>query len=408
MNFIEKVTFFSLLLYGISTSVSISATNFFLGIIFILFLINCIKKRKIFYTPEGVSMIFLFFWRGIRVISHPTAWFKFGGKFWDHFPYYLIPNLPVRKIKTIVYATLFVATLISLLGILQIFSGFNYPFLPNPIVSSEGEFVGLNFGFRMHSGGYYSIIAVISLVFFCFLKENWKIRIFLFLCSLLNILAVLLAQARTYYVALGLIILLIFLKKNIRWFIFGSLLVVFITIGLFQLRPSLKNRFVNIPDQLFDTKRDQSNMMRFWMWKTSFQMIKKHFLGGVGFENWQEEIVKYWERDKGTTRRQGIEDDTLLETIQTHPHNSYLNVAVEDGLIGLVLFLFFWIGNTIQAFRRAKKLPNGRLMYTLNLAVGFSILMLMLGSFFECNLTTARLLLPITFFMGLSYLPEKV
>lgn len=347
------------------------------------------------------------------MISHPTHWFKFGGKFWDHLPYYLIPNLPVKKIKTIIYATLFVATLISLLGILQIFFGFNYPFLPNPIVSSEGEFVGLNFGFRMHSGGYYSIVAVISLVFFCFLQGKGKEKIFLFFCALLNILAVFLANARTYFVALGIVILLIFLKKNVRWFILGSLLVMFTMLGLFQFRPGLQDRFISI----FDTEKNHSNLMRLWMWKTSFQMTKKHLLAGVGFENWRNEVVKYWEKDKGkypliwiidTNRKRGVEESKVLEAIQTHPHNSYLNVAVEDGLIGLVLFLFFWIGNSVQAFRRAKTLPQGSVMYTLNLAVGFSILMLMAGSFFEYNLSTARLLLPITFFMGLSYLPEKV
>lgn len=61
MNFIEKITLLFLVLYGISTPVSISATNLLLGVIFILFLVNCIKKRKVFYAPEGVTMIFLFF-----------------------------------------------------------------------------------------------------------------------------------------------------------------------------------------------------------------------------------------------------------------------------------------------------------------------------------------------------------
>jgi len=408
---LEKITFLSLILYGISTSLSISATNFLLGFLFIFFLINCIRKRKIFYTPEGVSMIFLFFIRGIRVISHPTAWFKFGGKFWDHLPYYLIPNLSVKKIKIIVYATLFVATLISLLGILQAFFGFNYPFLwEQPF--QKREFVGLNFGFRMHSGGYYSIVAVVSLVLFCFLKENWKTKIFLFLCSALNIIAVILAQTRTYYVALGLTISLILLKKNFRWFVFGSLLVVSITLRLFQTYPVPKIRFISI----FNMTKNVSNAERFWMWKTSLQIMKKHPLVGIGFENWQEEVVKYWEKEKGkyplnwiivAEEKQGVKEQSVLSAIRSHPHNSYLNVAVEDGLIGLILFLFFWIGNSVRAFCRAKKLLKGSLMYALNLSVGFSLLMLMIGGFFEYNLITARLLLPMTFLMGLSYLPEE-
>lgn len=407
MNFTEKATFLFLLLYGISTSVSISATNFLLGFLFILFLVNRVRKKNFFYTREGVSMLLLFFWRAISVFFYPIYSFKLGGKFWDHLPYYFIPNLLVRKVKIVIFATLFVATLISLMGVLQIFFGLNYPFLPKQLLSSNGEFIGLNFGFRMHSGGYYSIIAVVSLTFFCFLKANWKTKIFLLLCSVINILAVLLTQARTYYFALGLIIFLVFLKKNLRWFILGSSLLILTTIGLFQNRPDLKNRLVSI----IDTKTNISNLVRLWMWKTSLRIIKEHPLIGIGFENWQEEVVKYFEKDKGKYPLNWIiansrDEKYYLQAIQCHPHNSYLNVAVEDGIIGLVLFLFFWVGNTVQAFRRAKELPVGSSMYTLNLAVGFSLLMLMLGSFFEYNLSTARLLLPITFLMGLSYLPE--
>jgi O-antigen ligase len=405
---IEKITFLVLFIYGISTPVSISATNLSLGIISLLFVYAVAKKRKIFYAPEGIPIIFLFFWRAISTFFYPIHSFKLGGKFWDHLPYFFIPNLSVKKTKTIIYATLFTATLISFMGILQAFFGFNYPFLPiQPLLN--GEFIGLNFGFRMHSGGYYSIIAVFSLVFFCFLKANWKEKIFLFFCSLLNILVVILAQARTYYVALGIIIPLVFLKKGIRWFISGSFLIIFAVLVLSKFYLGLEKRFVSI----LDTKKTVSNLERFWMWRTSLKIIKKYPFTGIGFENWQEEVVKYWEKEKGEyplawtiaqLEKEGIEEKYILRPLQSHPHNSYLNVAVEDGLIGLTLFLLFWVGNLVQAFRRAKKSPKGSLRYTLNLGVGFSLIMLLIGSFFEYNLSTARLLLPITFLMGLSYL----
>jgi len=325
-------------------------------------------------------MIFPFFWRSISTFFYPIHSFKLGGKFWDHLPYYLIPNLAIRKGKILIYATLFTATLISFMGILQAFFRFEYPFLPSQLLNKEGEFVGLNFGFRMHSGGYYGIITVFCLVFFCFFKENWKLRIFLFFCFILNILAVFLAQARTYYLALGLVLPLIFLRKGNWWLIFGTYLLIVSIAGLLDYRPELEKRFLS----MVTVEKDMSAQSRLWMWKTSLKMIKKRPLAGIGFENWQEEVVKYWEKEKGEyplawtiaqLEKEGIEEKYILRPLQSHPHNSYLNVAVEDGLIGLTLFLLFWVGNLVQAFRRAKKSPKGSLRYTLNLGVGFSLIM---------------------------------
>jgi len=406
----EKTIFILLVLFGISTSVSIAATNFLLGLLFLLFIMNWVKTKKVFYSIEGLPLLFLFCWRGLRGLSslyHHAYWLKYCGKFWDHIPYFVIPNVKTKKTRYIIYITLFIASFIALLGIIQFFLKFEYPFLPlQPF--REGHFLGLNFVNRMHTGGYYGIITGFCLVFFCFLAEDKKLKYIFLICFLINISAVLLAQARTYYVAIGLTVFLILLAKSVRWFLLGSCLVIIAAFGVFQLNPQFKNRFVSI----FNTKDNMSNLERLWMWDVSLRIIKKQPLTGVGYKNWKTEVENYFEREKeknplvwliSRSRRNGVSEQDILSALKAHPHNAYLNVAVDDGIIGLILFLLFWIGNLVQAFRRAKKNIHGSLSYALNMAVGFSITMLLIGGVFENNLTTARLLLPMTFFIGLSY-----
>ncbi|MFH0947872.1 MAG: O-antigen ligase family protein [Elusimicrobiota bacterium] len=402
--------FILLVIYGVSTSISIAVTNIILGLLLLIVLINLVLGKKFFSSWEGLPLLFLYFWRAMRVFFNPSNWIKYGGKFWDHLPYFVIPQLHIKKIKVIVYSTLVVASFVVLLGILQHIFHFDYPFLKNqPFIN--GRFIGLNFRNFLHTGGYYSIIAIVSFIFFCYSNENVKIKVGLFVLTLLNFIAVLLNGSRTYYVATLLTVLLILLRKKIKWFILGTGLIFLLFIGIFKYSFSIKSRIISI----FDTKENLSNVERLWMWGTALKIMKNHPIIGVGYENWGKEVEVYFEKEKeqypllwivSRCYKGGSSEKDILNVLKGHPHNTYLNVGVSEGLIGLILFVLFWFGNSIMAFKRARMAEKGSVRCTLNLAVGYSIIMLMIAGFFENNLTTARILLPITFFIGLSYVED--
>ena len=401
------IIFVLLVIYGLSTALSIAITNIILGLLLLIVLINLVSGKKFFFTWEGLPLLFLYFWRGMRVSFNPSDWIKYGGKFWAHLPYFIVPQLNVKKIKVIIYSTLVVASFVVLLGILQYIFSFNYPFLKNQPLEN-GRFIGLNFRNPLHTGGYYSIIAIVSFIFFCYSNENMKIKVGLFILALLNFVAVGLNSSRTYYVAILATVLLILLRKKIKWFILGTGLIFLLFIGIFKYSFSIKSRIISI----FDTKENLSNVERLWMWKTALKIMKNHPIIGVGYKNWGKEVEVYFEKEKeqypllwiiSRNYKGGNNEKDVLSTFKGHPHNTYLNVGVSEGLIGLILFVLFWFGNSIMAFKRARLAEKGSVMYTLNLAVGYSIIMLLIAGFFENNLTTARILLPITFLMGLSY-----
>jgi len=410
------IIFVLLIIYGISITLSISVTNIVLGLLIISCLIRFILEKRFFCSLEGLPLLFLFIYRIIWV-KNLSNWLKcleyYGGKFWDHLPYFIIPNLRVKKIKIIIYVTLVVASLTALFGIVQFFGDFDYPFMERQFVEGH-SFLGLNFRNRLHSGGYYSIITIVSFVFFCYFKENRKTKFAFFVFSLLNFIAVLLTFARTYYVATLLTISIILLRKRLKWLIIGSVLISILFFAPLKISHEIRDRVVSI----VDTKQNPSNVERLWMWKTALKIIKKHpFIGG-GYGSWSKEVEGYFKNEKGEEPLlwlinyyggNSVDEEThLLEVFKGDPHNAYLKVTVESGLIGLVLLLLFWIGNSIASFLRARLLEKGTVLYTLNVAVGYSIIMLLIGAFFEHNLTTARLLLPITFLMGLSYVKSEV
>lgn len=402
------IVFVLLIIYGISTALSIAATNFILGLLFVFALINLVSGKKFFSAWEGLPLLFLFFWRGLRVSFNPSNWIRYGGKFWDHLPYFIIPQLNVKKIKTIIYSTLVVASFVVIMGILQYIFNFNYPFLKEQQPFTYGRFIGLNFRNPLHTGGYYSIIAIVSFIFFCYSGENTKIKVGLFILTLLNFAAVGLNSSRTYYVAILPTVVSILLRGKIKWLILGSGLIFLLFISIFKYSNNIKNRITSI----FDTKENLSNVERLWMWKTALKIMKNHPVIGVGDGNWAKEVEIYFQKEKeqypllwiiSRAYKAGLSEKDILSVYKGHPHNTYLNVGVSEGLIGLILFVLFWLGNSIMAFKRARMAEKGSVMYALNLAVGYSIIMLMIAGFFENNLTTARILLPITFLMGLSY-----
>ena len=89
---------------------------------------------------------------------------------------------------------------------------------------------------------------------------------------------------------------------------------------------------------------------------TSINVIKNNFLFGVGIKNYKNICTKY-SQDYILTNRKKFD-------CKTHPHNIYLQVFLETGIIGFMslfaIFLFL-IKKSIQSL--CKKKNNSNLIY---------------------------------------------
>ncbi len=168
-----------------------------------------------------------------------------------------------------------------------------------------------NIGAARSIGETLGMIIPISLCYFLFAsslsQRIWLGTILLLLTSLL-----LLTLTRGAW--LGLIFAIIFIatikNKRIWLFILFFLIIAF-------LFPVTRNRVISI----FDLK-NSSNRYRIHMWKEGLKTFKNNPLFGIGSGNFKGPYGK---------------------EVSSHCHNNFLNVAVETGLTGLIVFI--WLIN---------------------------------------------------------------
>jgi len=158
-----------------------------------------------------------------------------------------------------------------------------------------------------------SLIFVIS--YFEFLKN--KYRYLMLIPGILGSLAILLTLSRGSFIGLiaGLTTYSLRSKKHIVVFV----IIILLMSAVIYSNPKLNNRF-------FDSITIRENMDRIYIWLSSVEMIKDYPIKGVGPGNFPI-IYPLYKHDY----------DQKTHTM-SYAHNIFLNMAVETGLIGFILF----------------------------------------------------------------------
>jgi O-antigen ligase len=186
---------------------------------------------------------------------------------------------------------------------------------------------------------------------------------------------VFLSLARTYYVSLLITIPAVFAIGNKRIAIVGLSAVIVFAIATLVLLPDIRERAFSIAD----LDKNESNVERIYIWKTSGDIIKDHPIAGIGFKQWRERFNDYAGKYSG--------DWKFADAAFHHAHNLYLTVAAETGLVGLFLFLVFWAYITMATWRCTRRSPRGSFENALALGVFFGLVTFFIGGFFEDNLS---------------------
>lgn len=111
--------------------------------------------------------------------------------------------------------------------------------------------------------------------------------------------------------------------------IFTALLVAFLIV--LSLSPKLQDRIETLTDRNF-----QSNSERILMWESAIQIFEDYPIHGIGqkmFEKmYNEHYISPYAKERPDENMSG----------HTHPHNNFLFVLSEGGLIGLASFTFLY------------------------------------------------------------------
>ncbi len=206
-------------------------------------------------------------------------------------------------------------------------------------------------------GRLFLILIIFSYSFFKGGIQNKLIRGISIFLILYFLFALFLTGSRTSFL---LVLALVFYfgvkdyKLNISFIlsIFGFI------VGLYFLLPQefVDSIFLSFDDSTFqdragDTEYNSiSNNVRFLLWDASFEMLDDtNWLLGIGLGNYKYLMPVYL---------------PFLVNQVSHPHNSYISVLVESGIIGLVIFLFFNILTlkSLFSFRLIKNKRNSRIL----------------------------------------------
>ncbi len=200
------------------------------------------------------------------------------------------------------------------------------------------------------------------MVAFVLTRDGWK-RAFAGGCLLLTLIAVLIAASRGGFIAL--VALLVLQLRNARHR------------GKYIARCVGHSCFIHglsgIPARSFASSYvsdTESSGARLQLWSIAFRIIADHPFLGVGL--WQ--FAPYMSRYLPP----GV--DLAFHV----PHNTYLEVAVEVGLVGLALFLamFFFTFLNLSRLRRAAKRCGDTFTYSLSTAIGNGLVGFAIAAFF--------------------------
>ncbi len=235
------------------------------------------------------------------------------------------------------------------------------------------------FGQHLTYGGYVMLILLLFLGWSGGLKPNFKFNLFYKLSLLILGLALIFSYARS--AILGGVVGVLFwgMIKGKKLFLYLATVVILL-LGLVSiLEPQLPKRI----GYAFSPGHP-SNSVRMGLWQTSWNMIKDKPIFGIGPGN----FTKFFDRYKIPK-----EYDTIA-----HPHNDYLNVWVNSGLVGLLAYLLVWF----SFLRRFAKNFSISIPF-ITVLVGF-----MVAGLFQCYYTDQEIGMLLFFILGLGMAEIKL
>ncbi len=120
---------------------------------------------------------------------------------------------------------------------------------------------------------------------------------------------------------------------------------------------------VTRPGQVSNIGDPETINNRFYFWQTSVEMFKENPVFGVGGNNWKIHFPKYGLEEMNYSVANGV---TQLQ----RPHNDYLWVLAEFGIVGFVLYLAFFISMLLYLFKLLKHGDKAKHPYYLVLLFG--------------------------------------
>jgi O-antigen ligase len=176
-------------------------------------------------------------------------------------------------------------------------------------------------------------------VFAFAIKNVWRwLFVILFLVAAYNVLFINLSRSG-YVVLFSLLLLLAWQHYSWKGLLAGLLIAIFLCGGLLFLPANFKERFNLVQSEITQYKHGSfatSVGLRLEFYHNSFKLLKEHPWIGTGTGSFAQDYLAVAHDKQFATR---------------NPHNEYLNIAVQFGLLGSIILLGMFIVHAWTSFR---------------------------------------------------------
>jgi len=178
-----------------------------------------------------------------------------------------------------------------------------------------------------------------KLIFFLYLKNNYnysKFKFLIWIIEIIAIISIIILQSRLGLLSLIFIYFSIFMtQKLIRKKTIFSFLIILTSFIYFS-------NTTNSNILSYNFSEDESSIQRIEFYNTAIDLIKQKPLFGFGLGSWKYESLSY----------SSLKNERIL--VPYYTHNDFLQIFVEMGILGFIIYLSYFIKIGFEIFKKFK------------------------------------------------------
>ncbi|MFC1725715.1 O-antigen ligase family protein [candidate division KSB1 bacterium] len=382
IDFFKSNSFFRFSIYGFafSSTFSVAAGQIFLSFVVLSWLIKMILNKKIIYRKSPID-IFILAYLISQVIASLFSQYKIESlsnvlnNEWIVILFFAIAsNIDEESFKRAIIILITSSAIVSIYSIGQHY--FGYDIYRSRTLRLYGGFYRAEgfFGMCLTYGGYVMAVTVTAMGGF-FSHTHRKLKWFFGVTSLVLFYSVIVSYTRSNWIAVHLAGFVLSFLKGFRYILvfIGFILVFWLMIYYFHTSLLTFKSFESMVDVSQDMPK--SNMARLELWKKSLEIFKDHPIFGLGI---------------GQLKKVHDEYDFPVVARYGHPHNDFLNIGVNSGLIGLIPFVLIWFiffKSVLRKYFFSEDVNKNSLLLSLVLGGAIAVFGFLVSGLFQCYYT---------------------
>lgn len=347
MNSIS-IPFFLILFLPISLLISTGVSEFFIIIILLFFLAKVITKKKWKLFNNKIFLLLLILWVYLIInflISENYQFANFSLRGLTFIKYILFIFAFIFFVKNKINKVLSVWSITMTIVLIDVYFEFFMGHNLIGIKSHDPTRIASFLGKELKIGHFLLGFNFLCLGFFLqsFKKDSKIIKIFALFILLLILIGSFITGERSNFIRTlfcSFLMLFFFNEKYIKYkIIFGILAIIFITVTLnlsSKINIRYKGQIINNIEKkgIVESIKETQHGAHYY---TAIEIFKKNIFFGIGNKNYRIECSKKDYYNPNFLRSE--------ERCSTHPHQIYLELLSEHGLVGtlIILYIIFYI-----------------------------------------------------------------